>query len=150
MLVKFVTVTLSILRSLATDGKSVYDRAFKELPEIRFTCSIMCQLFIPAYYLCSLDAKCSFITVNTFRNKYPEQKCVCVIVIRPKNTYSFYIFCPSSETILPMAIHTVNRIQVRKLSFIMRKTLTRILAPGVSGTNGTYRTINLLSLCSHC
>lgn len=45
-----------------------------------------------------------------------------------------------------MAIHTVNRIQVRKLSFIMRNTLKRILAPGVNGTRGTYIKINTLSV----
>ena len=42
---------------------------------------------------------------------------------------------------LPIAIHTVNRIQVRELSFIMRNTLMKMLAPGVNGTKGTYSTI---------
>lgn len=56
------------------------------------------------------------------------------------------IFCISSDVLLPMAIHTVNRIQVRRLSFIMRNTLKRILAPGVNGTRGTYIKINTLSV----
>lgn len=58
-------------------------------------------------------------------------------------------FLPKFSAFLPMAIHTVNRIQVRRLSFIIRNTLMRILAPGVNGTRGTYTKIKLQSDSNH-
>ncbi len=60
-----------------------------------------------------------------------------------------HAFCINSGAFIPIAIHMVNRIQVRGLSFIMRNTLMRILALGVRGTKGTYTTIKHQSYFSH-
>lgn len=48
-----------------------------------------------------------------------------------------HIFVPLVEVILPAATHTVKRIQVIGLSFSIRNTFMRMLAPGMNGTKGT-------------